>query len=252
MTWGAQQCFSVLYYNADDKTLLHDEIIDRKQKFSLISPTFCSISSSFILNSISLSSLSVVITQQQNQTESRENELQQLIDGCKAGDRRCQEMLYRKFYGRMMTTCLRYTSNPDDALEALNNGFLKVFRNLSQYKGSGSFDGWVYNIVRNSVIDHLRKRLKYSETASLETAEAESIVTENACEQMDAAALLKLLDILPEATRTVFNLFAIEGFGHKEIGKLLGISEGTSKWHVAQARKQLQDCIKKQYPHLIK
>jgi RNA polymerase sigma factor (sigma-70 family) len=196
--------------------------------------------------------LTITQTWQQEQSQNGDADLQALIEGCVKNDRRAQEMLYRKYYGKMMTTCLRYTYNQDDALEALNYGFFKVFKNIAQYTGKGSFDGWVYQIVRNAVLDNLRKRVKYAETASLETVEAYCVLIENAYDKMDAADLLKLLDTLPEATRMVFNLFAIEGFGHKEIGSMLGISEGTSKWHTAQARKQLQEQIKNHYPHLIK
>jgi len=161
-------------------------------------------------------------------------------------------MLYLKYYGRMMTTCLRFNPNPDDALEALNNGFYNVFKNLKQYKGNGSFDGWVYHIVRNAALDFVRKRIKYIETGSLDGLDADVELVENACEQLEVNGLLKLLESLPDATRTVFNLFALEGFTHKEIAKMLEISEGTSKWHAAEARKLLQSKLIQLYPHLKK
>ncbi len=199
-----------------------------------------------------MSSISIVIPAQNSRTDEDKRELQALIDGCAANDRRAQELLYRQYYGKMMTTCLRFNPNYDDALEALNNGFFKVFKNIGQYKGKGSFDGWVYHIVRNAAVDFVRKRLQYAETGSLDGLDADIEMVENACEQMEAAELLKLLDVLPDATRTVFNLFAVEGFSHKEIAGLLDISEGTSKWHTANARKQLQEKLKQHYPHLIK
>ncbi|MFN4913769.1 MAG: RNA polymerase sigma factor [Sphingomonadales bacterium] len=199
-----------------------------------------------------MSPLTIAITTHLNSDDTDDKGLSALIEGCLANDRRSQEMLYRKYYGRMMTTCLRFNPNPDDALEALNNGFYNVFKNLKQYKGNGSFDGWVYHIVRNAALDFVRKRIKYIETGSLDGLDADVELVENACEQLEVNGLLKLLESLPDATRTVFNLFALEGFTHKEIAKMLEISEGTSKWHAAEARKLLQSKLIQLYPHLKK
>jgi len=199
-----------------------------------------------------VSPLTIAITTHLNSDDTDDKGLSALIEGCLANDRRSQEMLYRKYYGRMMTTCLRFNPNPDDALEALNNGYYNVFKNLKQYKGNGSFDGWVYHIVRNAALDFVRKRIKYIETGSLDGLDADVELVENACEQLEVNGLLKLLESLPDATRTVFNLFALEGFTHKEIAKMLEISEVTSKWHAAEARKLLQSKLIQLYPHLKK
>lgn len=167
-------------------------------------------------------------------------ELEALIARCLDNDRAAQEQLYRRFYGKMMGTCLRYLSNTDDALEVLNTGFLKVFQRLGQYQGQGSFEGWVYHIIRNSIIDHLRSRVRYRETGSLEGLEEDHAVPQEALQGLYVKDLMKLLDTLPETTRLVFNMFAMDGFKHEEIANSLGISVGTSKWHVSEARRLLK------------
>lgn len=136
---------------------------------------------------------------------------------------------------------MRYLNNHDDAIEAVNSGFLKVFQQIHQFNGQGTLEGWMYHIVRNTIVDVQRKKVKYTamEGVSIEDSLHNSIA-DNISEHLHAIDLLKLLNTLPEATKMVFNLFAIEGFKHQEIAKMLNISEGTSKWHVSEARKLLQ------------
>lgn len=184
--------------------------------------------------------------QRENESNNNQNlspELELIVKGCLANDRAAQEMLYRKFYGRMMGTCMRYLGNEDDARDVLNTGFLKVFQNLKSYTGQGSFEGWVYLIIRNAIIDQIRKRVKYREESLDETTAETSFVEPGALEQLYAKDLLKLLYQLPETTRLVFNMFALEGFKHDEIANTLGISSGTSKWHVSEARRILKQCL---------
>lgn len=184
--------------------------------------------------------------QRENESKNNQNlspELELIVKGCLANDRAAQEMLYRKFYGRMMGTCMRYLGNEDDARDVLNTGFLKVFQNLKSYTGQGSFEGWVYLIIRNAIIDQIRKRVKYREESLDETTAETSFVEPGALEQLYAKDLLKLLYQLPETTRLVFNMFALEGFKHDEIANTLGISSGTSKWHVSEARRILKQCL---------
>lgn len=173
------------------------------------------------------------------------SEVDALIAKCRENNRAAQELLYKKYYGKMMALCMRYLKNYDDAMDVLNMGFLKIFKNLDKYNGKGSFEGWMYHIVRNTVLDHLRAQVKYKDMASVDDLESEFAVPASALHQLYAKDLLKLLDELPETTRIVFNLFAIDGCKHEEIGKILGISEGTSKWHVSEARKRLQQRIQK-------
>lgn len=166
-----------------------------------------------------------------------------IIDGCLQNDRRAQEQLYKQFYSPMITICLRYTKNQDDALEVLHNAFLKVYQHLGTYDPSkGAFYTWIKTIVVNSAIDFIRRRNTF--TSSIELKEAQSVSTDSdVVDKMTATELLKLIRQLPQTSQTVFNLYVVEGYRHKEIGEFLGISEGTSKWHLSEARKQLKKLL---------
>lgn len=168
-------------------------------------------------------------------------ETQQLIEGCLRNMRASQEMLYKKYYGKMMGLCLRFANNKEDALEMLNTGFLKVFTHLDKYNYKASLGTWMYNIVRNTCIDHLRANVKFNNSVSLENHEVTDIYLEtDPLQKMVAQDLLNLLHSLPPTTSLVFNLHAIEGYSHKEIAEQLNITEGTSKWHTSEARKLLK------------
>lgn len=167
----------------------------------------------------------------------------ELITGCISGDRRAQELLYKQFYGPMSTICLRYTRNQEDAIEVLHNGFLKVYKNIHTYDATkASLYTWIRKIVVNSAIDFIRQRGKFYNHIELEKAEEPSIDAD-AVQRMSSRELLKLVQQLTPATQGVFNLYVIEGYNHREIANLLGISEGTSKWHLSEARKQLQQLL---------
>ena len=167
----------------------------------------------------------------------------EILDGCLRNDRRAQEQLYKQFYGSMMSLCLRYAKNQDDALEVLHNGFLKVFQHIQSYDSSkASLFTWIKTIVVNSAIDFVRKKKVF--TSAIELKEAQEVsMDNNAVERMSATELLKLIRQLPTSSQAVFNLYVIEGYHHKEIAAMLGISEGTSKWHLSEARKQLQKLL---------
>lgn len=169
-----------------------------------------------------------------------------LLKRCINNDRAAQEQLYKKYYGKMMATCMRYLGNRDDAMEVLNLGFLKVFQNLQKFDGKGSFDGWVYRIIRNNIIDHLRSKIRYREMEGGSLDDMETMVAESATENLYAKDLLQMLNILPETSRLVFNMFALEGFKHEEIANVLSISVGTSKWHVSEARRILKIQLEKE------
>ncbi|GAA4342697.1 RNA polymerase sigma factor [Flaviaesturariibacter amylovorans] len=169
-----------------------------------------------------------------------------LLRGCRKGDRKAQELLYRNYYRSMMALCLRYCGNDEDAMEALNNGFLKVFRNVARYDAAqGSLYTWMRTIVLNACLDYIKSRSRNEPTREL-TDTMEADLPAEAVSRLQAAELLALVRALPPATAAVFNLYAIEGYNHREIGTLLGISEGTSKWHLSTARKQLQQMIHQQ------
>lgn len=167
----------------------------------------------------------------------------ELINGCMKDDRRAQELLYKQFYGPMSTICLRYTRNQEDAIEVLHNGFLKVYKNIHTYDASkASLYTWIRTIIVNSAIDFIRQRGKFYNHLELEKAE-EPAIDADAISRMSSRELLRLVQHLTPATQGVFNLYVIEGYNHREIANLLGISEGTSKWHLSEARKQLQQLL---------
>ena len=169
-----------------------------------------------------------------------------IIEGCKQQNRKAQEALYKAYYKAMMTICLRYTRNEDDAVEVLNNGFLKVFQHIQRYDpAQASLYTWIRTIVVNSCLDFIRKRNRTESHQELNN-NVEVHVPAEIVSRLRASDLLALVRSLPPSTGAVFNLYVIEGYSHKEIGGLLGISEGTSKWHLSEARKQLQQKIKLQ------
>jgi RNA polymerase sigma-70 factor (ECF subfamily) len=146
----------------------------------------------------------------------------------------------------MMSLCLRYTKNETDAEEIVNTAFLKVFLHIQRYEpAQANLYTWIRTIVVHSCLDFLK--IKSKATAFKELDEAIEVhIDPDAINKMDVSRLLYLVRQLPAATRAVFNLYVMEGYNHREIGKLVNISEGTSKWHLSEARKSLQQMIKLQ------
>ena len=143
----------------------------------------------------------------------------------------------------MITVCLRYTKNDEDAVEVLNNGFLKVFRNIQRYESSqASLYTWIRTIVVNSCLDFIKQKQKLEKVNEL-NEDTEVHIAPEIINKMKTAELLDQVRRLAPATQAVFNLYVIEGYSHKEIAQLLNISEGTSKWHLSEARKNLQQLI---------
>jgi RNA polymerase sigma-70 factor (ECF subfamily) len=174
---------------------------------------------------------------------SNERENIDIISGCRNGDRKAQEKLYKNYYRAMMTVCLRYTKNDEDAVEVLNNSFLKVFKNIQRYDSiQASLYTWIRTIVINSCIDFIRQKQKLEKISEL-NEDTEASIDPEVISKMKTAELLEQIRRLSPATQAVFNLYVIEGYNHKEIGQLLDISEGTSKWHLSEARKNLQQLI---------
>jgi len=167
-----------------------------------------------------------------------------VLDGCIKNDRRAQELFYKQFYGPMVSLCMRYTRNEEDALEVLHNGFLKVFKHLGSYDASkASLYTWIKTIMVNSAIDFIRARQKFKNQVELKDSH-DTVSTDNeAIQRMSSGEVLQLVQKLPTATQTVFNLYVIEGYNHREIGDILGISDGTSKWHLSEARRQLKQLL---------
>jgi len=173
-----------------------------------------------------------------------EEELPQILAGCLRRDRKDQKTLYKTFYGFAMGICLRYAGNRYEAAEILNQGFLKVFTNLEKYNPERPFKAWLGRIMINTSINHYRSNLKMAQMDDLEKAEGLSH-SEMPDSMLKYDDLLAMVQRLPQAYRTVFNLYAIEGYTHEEIGKLLGISDGTSKSNLFKARDKLKDMITK-------
>ena len=149
-----------------------------------------------------------------------------------------------------MTLCMRYTKNETDAVEVLNKGFLKVFLNIQRYDPEqANLYTWIRTIVINSCLDFLKLKSKMMHYKALDKS-AEVHIDPEAVNKMEVSMLLHLVRQLPPATRAVFNLYVMEGYNHKEIGQLLNISDGTSKWHLSEARKSLQHMIRLQEVHI--
>lgn len=154
------------------------------------------------------------------------------------------------FYPKMMAVVRRYIDHYEQAEEVLNNGFLRAFQKIDQYTFQGSFEGWLRKIVFHSVSDYVKQNTRYSEKILL--VEKDEYVHKDHADKMYYEQLLQLVQQLPDATRSVFNMYIMEGFSHKEIGKMLGISEGTSKWHLSEGRRILKDKIERLQLHYKK
>lgn len=178
------------------------------------------------------------------------NELQELIQGCARNERGAQEKLYHLFYPRMMGVVRRYIDHTEQAEEVLNNGFLRAFQKIDQYTFQGSFEGWLRKIVFHAVSDYVKQNSRYNEKIML--VEKDQYVEKDHADRMYYNELLEMVQSLPVATRSVFNMYVMEGLSHKEIGKVLGISEGTSKWHLSEGRRILKDKIEKLNLHFKK
>ncbi|HRN57166.1 MAG TPA: RNA polymerase sigma factor [Agriterribacter sp.] len=167
-----------------------------------------------------------------------------LINGCIHNDRKAQERLYKQFYVAMMSLCMRYTHNENDAIEVLHNGFLKVYKNIHRFDPfKAGLYTWIRSIMIHSAIDFIRQNVKHSRQVEIDQA-TEPYVDSEAVNKLNAHEVLHLVRKLPPATQTVFNLYIIEGFTHKEIGIMMGISEGTSKWHLSEARRLMRKLLK--------
>ena len=174
---------------------------------------------------------------------SHASELEQLIQGCIHNERGAQEKLYHLFYPRMMALVRRYIDHEMQAEEVLNNGYLRAFQKIKQYNFQGSFEGWLRKIVFHAVADYVKQNTRYSNQIVL--VEKDQFVHTDHADKLYYDQLLQLVQALPDATRNVFNMYVMEGFTHKEIGNILGISEGTSKWHLSEGRRVLKERIEK-------
>jgi len=163
----------------------------------------------------------------------------ELIQGCQRHNRQAQQALYRTYSGKMYSLCCRYVKDRMDAEDVLVTAFTKIYEKINQYKGEGSFEGWIRRVVVNESLTYLRKHKNMYLEMDIEAAayEPDYHKLEN---QLEADDLMKMIEELPVGYRTVFNMYAIDGFSHLEIADLLGISENTSKSQLSRARALLQ------------
>jgi RNA polymerase sigma-70 factor (ECF subfamily) len=166
-----------------------------------------------------------------------------LVTGCVACDPKAQKALYQRYVRKMMSICMRYANGREQAQDMLQDGFVKVFQKIGHYRGEGPLGGWIARTMVNTCLDHIRRNKPYDHSVDL--TEAEHLHQEDATvlTSMSTEELLELIQALPPGYRTVFNLFAIEGYPHKEISEMLGISENTSKSQFMKARAYLRKLL---------
>jgi len=167
---------------------------------------------------------------------------EELISGCLSGKRQAQRQLYDTYSRRFMAICLRYLKDQEQAEDVMIQSFMKIFEKLSQFQGKGSFEGWMKRIVVTQALMTIRSNRHLALSVSLEEA-TDNLESTTELTQLEAAELMDLVQSLPLGYRTVFNLFAIEGYSHQEIGELLGITESTSKSQLNRARSVLKEKI---------
>ncbi|MCY7358713.1 MAG: RNA polymerase sigma factor [Rudanella sp.] len=170
--------------------------------------------------------------------------LPELLAGCLRNQRRSQELLYRQFYGYAMSICMRYTNSREQALDVLNDGFLKVFTRLDQYDTTQPFKGWLRRIMINTALDQYRASVRHQHEDLSEAMHA-STDTADVHSQLAHEELIELIQQLSPAYRLVFSLYVIDGYNHEEIATRLLISVGSSKSNLARARENLRAMIQK-------
>jgi RNA polymerase sigma-70 factor (ECF subfamily) len=168
---------------------------------------------------------------------------EELVSGCLIKNPLAQKELYDRFSRKMMGLCARYCDNTEEAEDVLQNGFVNVFANISSFKATGPLEGWIRKIMINTALSNIRKNKKFKLNVELESVEYFLTSPAKTTDNIDTKELLNIIQKLPTGFKTVFNLYAIEGYSHKEIGDMLQISEGTSKSQYARAKQYLQKIV---------
>jgi len=167
-----------------------------------------------------------------------------IIEGCRKNNRTFQEYLYKKYYSIFLKVCSRYARDMQDAEQLMQDGFLKIFNHIHDFGNKGSFEGWMRRIMVNTCLDYLKsKYLKNSMQLFFIQEMADNSlcsIQNSALDKIALKDLLAIIQTLPPMSKMVFNLFIFDGYTHREIADMLHISEGTSQWHVNNARKILQ------------
>ncbi len=166
----------------------------------------------------------------------------ELIEGCVRENSKCQQELYRKYAGKMLVVAIRYARHHMEAEDIVQESFIKVFDNIAKFESKGSFEGWIRRIVVNTALKKHNKKSFQNEQIGVE-AHHDSSLEPSAYSELSVAELMEIISKLPDGYRIVFNLYAIEGYSHKEIADLLGIQESTSRSQLVKARKMLQELV---------
>ncbi|MFI5221242.1 MAG: RNA polymerase sigma factor [Bacteroidia bacterium] len=170
----------------------------------------------------------------------------EIIDGCLAGKAICQRQLYDRFASKMLGVCMRYAKDRAEAEDMLQEGFIKVFKNLGSFRNDGSFEGWVRRIMVFTAINMFKARTREFRE-SLDDQNVEGKFDAQIIEKIAVKEIIALVQQMPEGYRVVFNMYAMEGFTHREIGEILGIAEGTSKSQYSRAKSFMQQLLLKHY-----
>ena len=170
-----------------------------------------------------------------------------LVSSCISGDRKAQKALYDALSGKMYAVCLRYMGSRDEAEDVLQDGFVTLYSKLDSYAGAGSFEGWARRIFVNTALMSLRKKDVLKQSEDVDVAWNITSDDPSAVQKIGYRDLLKMISSLPPGFRTVFNMYVIEGYSHKEIAEALGVSEATSRSQLQRARTLLQSKIKEKY-----
>lgn len=169
--------------------------------------------------------------------------LEDLLDGCKAGNRKSQEMLYKACSGKMLGVCMRYAKDHFEAEDMMQTGFIKIFKKINDFRGEGSFEGWMRRIMVHTSIEFYRKNLRSLNVVDIDESHEQSATTAFDMSSINVKDLMRLIQNLSNGYRLVFNMYAIEGYSHKEIAEQLGITEGASKSQLSRARAILREQI---------
>jgi len=165
----------------------------------------------------------------------------EIISGCLKGNKKAQKALYDKYSAKMLGVCLRYFRNTYEAEDALQEGFIRVFNNIDKFRNEGSFDGWIRRIIVNTALNYYKSNLKHYYAVDYDEIEEAVEDTKLSFDNLSVEFLLKVIQSLPEGYRLVFNMYEIEGYSHKEIGVMLGVSINTSKSQLMKAKRYLQN-----------
>ncbi|GAB5538954.1 MAG: RNA polymerase sigma factor [Salibacteraceae bacterium] len=170
------------------------------------------------------------------------------IKACLSEDKKAQKKVYQAYFPVMLAIVRRYIKDEEEVLDVLNQGFIKVFKKIDQYHFGNSFEGWCKRIVINTALDHLRANKRYRDIFSFDAIMPTYQVYNDGLNNMSIKELMDIIDTISPVSKVVFNMFAIDGYSHKEIADHLGISVGTSKWHLSSARKQIKSKLEVAFP----